>query len=375
MKKRKIATILTMILTMFMPMTVSATGTVSGNTPKTTVETPADQSPLDRMPYGVNIETLWIAEAGKYDIAETRLEKYDFAELVPGKTYEVAIHMTNNSDRDIATPWGIDYEILVPRIVEAKSSPCIEVTAYSDERNTDELWRHSWTPSAKIQAKEDVALIYQDQSNYVYRLKNGKPDAKFADKASFSWRPDSRILEKDGILLNATDQALWAGASKIVVFQFKTVALSEWEEFSAAMRKDPVEVKIDDVYQSLVDGKVHITSTLSLPEWLRNQMKGKDGFWRIMARPEIEERGRVSVAVRIENHSAAYASVVSNEVTLRSGSATLSTFTDASFNSYHDFAKSYESYEETWVECGTSDYDFRKDESIKIDMTVSVYGN
>lgn len=376
MKKQKIATILAVLtLAMSMPMTVSATGTASGNTPKTTVETPADQSPLDRMPYGVNIETLWIAEAGKYDIAETGLEKYDFAELVPGKIYEVAIHMTNNSDRDIATPWGIDYEIVVPRIVKAKSSPCIEVTASSDERNTDDLWRHSWTPSAKIRAKEDVALVYQDQSNYVYRLKDGKPDAECPDKVSFSWGPDSRVLEEDSILLNATDKALWAGSSKIVVFQFKTIALSEWEELSEAMRTDPVEVEIDDVYQSLVDGKVHIASTLSLPEWLRSQMKGKDGLWRIMAHPELEERGCVDVVVRIENHSAAYASVVSNEVRLRSGSATLSKFTDADFNGYHDFAQSYESYEEVWVDCDTSDYDFRKDESIKIDMTVSVYGN
>lgn len=327
------------------------------------------------MSFGVSIDTLWIAEAGKYDIAETGPEKYDFAELVPGKTYEVAIHMTNNSDRDIATPWGINYEISVPRIVKAKSSSCIEVTAHSDERNTDELWRHSWTPSAKIQAKEDVALVYQDQSNYVYYLKDGKPDVKYADKAGFSWGPDSRILEEDSILLNANNQALWVGTSKVVIFQFKAIALSEWEEFSMAMRKDPVEVKIDDVCQSLVDGEVHITSTLSLPEWLRNQMQGKDGFWRIMAHPEIEERGRVSVVVRIENHSTAYVSVVSNDVTLRSGSVTLSQLTDASLNAYHDFAKSYVSYEGTWVECNTSEYDFRKDKSIEIDMTVSVYGN
>lgn len=198
---------------------------------------------------------------------------------------------------------------------------------------------------------------------------------KYADKAGFSWGPDSRILEEDSILLNANNQALWVGTSKVVIFQFKAIALSEWEEFSMAMRKDPVEVKIDDVCQSLVDGEVHITSTLSLPEWLRNQMQGKDGFWRIMAHPEIEERGRVSVVVRIENHSTAYVSVVSNDVTLLSGSVTLSQLTDASLNAYHDFAKSYVSYEGTWVECNTSEYDFRKDKSIEIDMTVSVYGN
>lgn len=104
MKKRFFAVLTAMVLVMSTPLTAFATGTVSGDTPETVPSTTAERSPLDSMSFGVSIDTLWIAEAGKYDIAETGPEKYDFAELVPGKTYEVAIHMTNNSDRDIATP-------------------------------------------------------------------------------------------------------------------------------------------------------------------------------------------------------------------------------------------------------------------------------
>lgn len=376
MKKKILTAITALALVMSTPLTAFATGTVSGNAPetipKTVCVTAPEQNPLDSMPFGVNIDTLWIAEAGKYDIAETGLEKHDFAELVPGKTYEVAIHITNNSDRSIATPYGINYEILVPRMVKATESPYLEITARSDEKNSDELWGHTWMPSAKIEAKEDVALVYKDQSNYMYYLKEGKLDAKHPDKAGFSWGASSQLMGRDDILLSAAEQALYAGTSKVVTFQFETIALSEWEELSTAIRQDPVKVKVDDVCQSLVDGEVHISATLSLPEWLRGQMKGEDGFWRIMARPEISENGRaVSVAVRVENHSAAYASVASNTVTLRGESVALSKFLNATINDYNGTAKSYESYAETWFGCSMSDYDFRKDESIKIDMTVS----
>lgn len=374
--KKKILTVITALaLVMSTPLTAFATGTVSGNAPetipKTVCVTVPEQNPLDSMPFGVNIDTLWIAEAGKYDIAETGLEKHDFAELVPGKTYEVAIHITNNSDRSIATPYWINYEILVPRMVKATEPPHLEITVRSDEKNPDELWVHTWMPSAKIEAKEDVALVYKDQSNYMYYLKEGKPDAKRSGKAGFSWGPSSRLMERDSILLSGTNQGLYAGTSKIITFQFETVALSEWEELSTDIRQDPVKAKVDDVYQSLVDGKVHISSTVILPKWLRDQMKGADGYWRIMARPEIEEDGRVSVVVRVENHSAAYASVDSSVVSLRGGSVELSKFVDATISDYKDTAQLYESYEGTWAECHMSDYDFRKDESIKIDMVVS----
>lgn len=374
MKKQILMTIAALTLVASMPLTAFATETVPSNTPKTAPAMPnaaTEQNPLDSMPFGVNIDTLWIAEAGKYDVTETGLERYDFAELAPGKTYEVAIHITNNSDRNIATPYGIDFEILLPRVVEAGKPPYLEVTARSDMKNTDDLWSYTWMPSAKIRAKEDVALVYKDQSNYVSYLEDGKPDAKRSGKAGFSWGPSSRLMERDNILLSATQQGLYAGTSKIVTFQFETVALSKWEELSADMRQDPVKVKVDDVYQSLVDGKVHISSTLLLPKWLRDQMKGADGYWRIMARPEIEKDGRVSVVVRVENHTAAYAAAVSNAVSLRGGSVELSKFLDATINDHTDTAKTYESYAETWVECSTSDYDFRKDESIKIDMIVS----
>lgn len=314
---------------------------------------------------GVKMELLWCAGTKAYDatVAED-LIPHTPEILEPGKFYEVAIMVSNDTDDAIAVPWGMDYTIVLPRIIAPEesenpedASADIDGRVTSREGNDD---AGSTRMYVDLKVSEPVALRYIDFSNSLFY--SGE-----TNRHGFNWETDSRPLDENNIILQGTLQGLQPHTYRVVTFLVEACPLAEWEDFIATMHDEPVAATVLSVtegthwtreYESDVEGEnvpgersytssmyredtLDIDFTINVPQWLRDLVNEDGGWWRIMVRPRFDESGSVGVELRFENHNCTYVAAT-DQVELNRHPDTWSSpslFKGATFSGCETYAK------------------------------------
>lgn len=289
-------------------LTASPAGVIPVQDPATSPDGSATISEDD---LGLKMDLLWCAEPGTYDPEdEEDLVSHVPEVLEPGKTYEIAIMVSNPTDDNIATPWGIDYLFTVPRVVAAEegADDTIYGRACSCEGNVD-ADKAAEEMFTGISATEPLAVWYVDASN---RIIHSDRDGK----ASFYWGEDSRILDEESLIFYSRWQGLSSRDYVIMTFQIETRPLMQWQEFISVVHADPVIVNITEATEGahfwrIYSGdmrheyEVTIDCEITIPEWLRN-LKEDGDWWDVMIRPRFEEDGTANVDVCIRKYNGVY---------------------------------------------------------------------